>query len=138
MKFFNFLKILSMNVEWCPSTKQKLTYIFFGAESTRNLGAKLWNKVPENIKSFELLNVFKSKIKYWIPNHCSCRICKTYIGQVGFINQTDVFVESTICLTYLILNDKILKISFKIIVKVFNPLLLKIYLFIVPYNDCTL
>ena len=98
----------------------------------------MWNKVPENIKSFELLNVFKSKIKYWIPNHCSCRICKTYIGQVGFINQTDVFVESTICLTYLILNDKILKISFKIIVKVFNPLLLKIYLFIVPYNDCTL
>ena len=60
-----------MNVEWCPSTKQKLTYSFFGAESTRNLGAKLWNKVPENIKSFELLNVFKSKIKYWIPNHCS-------------------------------------------------------------------
>ena len=135
MKFFNFLKILSMNVEWCPSTKQKLTYSFFWCWIHKKPRS---NKVPENIKSFELLNVFKSKIKYWIPNHCSCRICKTYIGQVGFINQIDVFVESTICLTYLILNDKILKISFKIIVKVFNPLLLKIYLFIVPYNDCTL
>ena len=38
--------------------------IFFGTESIVNLGAKLWNMVPENKKSFESLNVFKSKIKY--------------------------------------------------------------------------
>ena len=60
--------------------------VFFGTESIINLGAKLWNMVPENIKSSESLNVFKSKIKHWSPNHCPCRICKTYIGQVGFIN----------------------------------------------------
>ena len=60
--------------------------VFFGTEPIINLGAKLWNMVPENIKSSESLNVFKSKIKYWTPNHCPCRICKTYIGQVGFIN----------------------------------------------------
>ena len=60
--------------------------VFFRTESIMNLGAKLWNVVPQNIKSFESLNVFKSRIKYWTPNHCPCRICKTYIGQVGFIN----------------------------------------------------
>ena len=60
--------------------------VFFGTESIMNLGAKLWNMVPENTKSSESLNVFKSKIKYWTPNHCPCRICKTYIDQVGFIN----------------------------------------------------
>ena len=60
--------------------------VFFGTESIINLGAKLWNVVPENIKSSESLNVFKSKIKHWSPNHCPCRICKTYIGQIGFIN----------------------------------------------------
>ena len=60
--------------------------VFFGTESIMNLAAKLWNMVPANIKSSESLNVFKSKIKYWTPNHCPCRICKTYIDQVGFIN----------------------------------------------------
>ena len=63
MKFFNFSKIRSMN-----------------------LGAKLWNMIPVNIKSSESLNVFKSKIKYWIPNYCPCQICKTDIGQVAFVN----------------------------------------------------
>ena len=42
--------------------------------------------VPVNSKSSESLNVFKSKINYWTPNHCPCRISKTYIGQVGFVN----------------------------------------------------
>ena len=37
----------------------------------------------------------------------------------------------------LFLNDKILKI-FKIIAKIFNPFVPKIYLFIVSYNDCTI
>ena len=106
--------------------------VFFGTESIMNLGAKLWNMVPQNIKSSESLNVFKSKIKYWIPNHCPCRIFKIYIGQVF------VFVESTICITYLFFNDKILKKLFKVIVKIFNPIVLKIYLFIVSYSDCTI
>ena len=57
--------------------------VFFGTESIINLGANLWNMVPENIKTSETLSVFKSKIKYWTPNHCSCRLCKTYIDQVG-------------------------------------------------------
>ena len=60
--------------------------VFFGTESIIKLGAKSWNMVPEMISFFESLNVFKSKIKYWTPNHCSCRICKSYIGQAGFIN----------------------------------------------------
>ena len=35
-------------------------------------------------------------------------------------------------------NDKIFEILFKIILKIFNPFVLKIYLFIAPYNDCTI
>ena len=43
--------------------------ILFGIESVINLGTKLWDMVLANIKSSESLNVFKSKIKYWTPNH---------------------------------------------------------------------
>ena len=60
--------------------------VFFGTESIMSPGAKLWNMVPQNIKSSESLNVFKSKTKYWTPNHCPHRVCKTYIGQAGFVN----------------------------------------------------
>ena len=60
--------------------------VFFGTESIINLGAKLWNMVPVNIKFSESLNIFKSKIKYWTPNHCPCRICQTYISQVDILS----------------------------------------------------
>ena len=84
MKFFNFWKILSMSGVHLPIRNWRT--VFFGTESVMSLGAKFWNMVPQNIKSSESLNVFKSKIKYWTPNHCPHRVCKTYIGQVGFIN----------------------------------------------------
>ena len=38
----------------------------------------------------------------------------------------------------IVFNDEILKILFKIVVKIFNVFVRKIYLFIVPYNDCTI
>ena len=41
-------------------------------------------------------------------------------------------------LSLFVFDDKIFKILFKIIVKIFNPFVLKIYLFIVSYNDCTI
>ena len=31
------------------------------------------------------LSVFKSKISLWIPDSCTCRLCKEYIGGAGFI-----------------------------------------------------
>ena len=114
-----------------PSRKSPT--FFFGTESIINLGTKLWDMVPEIIKSSDSFNVIKSKIKYWTPNHCPCRIFKTYIDQVCFINY---IFESTINLTFLFFNDKILKILNSL--KVLNPFVLKIYLFIVPYNDCTI
>ena len=31
------------------------------------------------------LGKFKEKIKFWTTDKCPCRLCKTYIGNVGFI-----------------------------------------------------
>ena len=61
-------------------SKQKLTYQAethvpsrnSRTESIMNLGAKLRNRVPQNIKASKSLNVFKSKIKYCTPNHYPC------------------------------------------------------------------
>ena len=41
--------------------------------------------VPLENKQLESLEVFKLKIKKWIPFECPCRLCRTYIQQVGFV-----------------------------------------------------
>ena len=51
----------------------------FGIESIANIAAKIWNKMPNEIKETCSLTIFKSKIKKWVPEGCPCRLCKTYV-----------------------------------------------------------
>ena len=59
--------------------------VFHGSQTLSYQGPKIWNLVPEYIKSAGSLNQFKNKIKLWKPEGCMCRICKTYIPDLGFI-----------------------------------------------------
>ena len=56
-----------------------------GTEAVSYLGPKNRDLVNNEIKESESLNAFKFKIKRWIPEECPRRICKIYLGQVGFI-----------------------------------------------------
>ena len=60
--------------------------VHFGLETLRALGPKLWDMIPINIKDITSLATFKIMIKKWVPVDCPCRLCKTYIPQLGFIN----------------------------------------------------
>ena len=44
----------------------------YGVESVSNLGAKLWNLFPGEIKYSSSLTVFKNKIRKWTPEKCPC------------------------------------------------------------------
>ena len=66
--------------------KPSINTVQFRIRSTVYLGAKIWKLVPENIKSSESVDIFKSKIKNWVPEICPCRLCKTYVNQVDFVN----------------------------------------------------
>ena len=57
----------------------------YGSETVSNLGAKVWYILLENIKKAESLQEFKNKIKYWTPLNCPCKLCKTYIANVGYV-----------------------------------------------------
>ena len=59
--------------------------VYHGTESLSFLGPKIWNLVPLELKQLESLEVFKLKIKKWILFECPCRLCRTYIQQVGLI-----------------------------------------------------
>ena len=58
--------------------------VYTGLETLRNLGPKIWEMVPENWKK-ETLSSFKTKIKFWVPTDCPCRLCKVFIPKLGFI-----------------------------------------------------
>ena len=49
------------------------------------LAPKIWDILPKDVKDSESRDIFKRKIKKWIPSKCPCRLCKTYILQVGLI-----------------------------------------------------
>ena len=56
-----------------------------GIETPSYLGSKIWNLVPNEYRTIESLADFKAKLKTWVPENCPCRLCKTYIHQIGFI-----------------------------------------------------
>ena len=59
--------------------------VYNGTETISFRGPKIWSLVPQGIKNSESIHEFKNKIKYWKPVGCTCRLCKTYIHNLGFI-----------------------------------------------------
>ena len=59
----------------------------YGTETIRYRGPKTCELVPTVIRESKSLNEFKDKIKKWKPNGCTCRLCKSYIYNHGFIDQ---------------------------------------------------
>ena len=59
--------------------------VTYGTESLSFLGPKIWSLIPDEIKNVDTLGEFKNKIKKWKILKCPCRICKTYIQNIGFI-----------------------------------------------------
>ena len=56
-----------------------------GKNSIGYFGAVIWNSIPPSIKKVTSLNTFKNRIKSEKTN-CPCRLCKTYLQGVGFVN----------------------------------------------------
>ena len=64
----------------------KARTVAYGTETLRYRGPKTWEMLPENIKESKTLEEFKNKVKLWKPTNCTCRLCKTFIPQLGFID----------------------------------------------------
>ena len=56
-----------------------------GTETLRDLGPKIWNIIPSDIKDSPSLAIFKTRIKGWIPENCPCRLCRVYVDGIGFL-----------------------------------------------------
>ena len=82
--------VFPLNENSCGNTRNKKAFhsrhirtVRFGSE-TSHLAPKIWELGPEEIKKLGSVASFKNAIKKWKPANCPCRLCRTYIFQVGF------------------------------------------------------
>ena len=66
-------------------THRNFKTTYYGLFLIKHLAPQIWELVPQSIRKCKALNEFKAKIKSWYPDYCPCRLCKTYIAQLGFI-----------------------------------------------------
>ena len=68
-----------------PFQSTNVSTVYYGTETISYRGPKTWALVPVDIKNSNTLNEFKAKIKKWKPEGCTCRLCKTYVVNLGFL-----------------------------------------------------
>ena len=56
----------------------------YDLESIWFLGQKLGESLPNDLKNNELVDSFKTTIKKWKPESSPCRLCKTYLQNIGY------------------------------------------------------
>ena len=82
--FPTYENIHNLRSNGCWQTENVRT-VGYGTETLLFRGQKTWQLVPENIKNSKSLKEFKVEIKQWKPIGCTCRLCKTYIHNLGNI-----------------------------------------------------
>ena len=68
-----------------PFDSSNVHTVYHGTETLSYRGPKIWALVPDDIKNSKSIAEFKSKIRNWEPKGCKCRLCVTYISNLGFI-----------------------------------------------------
>ena len=79
---------LKKTTKYCsnnPFVTRNVRTVRYGTETLAHLGPKIWAIIPNDFKESESLKLFKSKIKFWKPSLCPCKLCKTYIAGIGYI-----------------------------------------------------
>ena len=56
-----------------------------GTESIRFKGPQLWQMLPQTIRNSGSLAQFKANIKNWKGENCPCKLCRTFIPNLGFL-----------------------------------------------------
>ena len=66
-------------------TRRNVKTTYYGLSSIKHVPPQIWELAPKSFGKCKTLNEFKTTIKSWYPYHYPCRLCKTYIAQLGFI-----------------------------------------------------
>ena len=79
--------MLEVNYNICSQTfLRSVNTSSYGLKSLRYLASKIWNLIPQDAQSANSFTQFIWKIKSLTPDGCCCVLCRTYIGQGGYMN----------------------------------------------------
>ena len=103
-KFLNGLSPPIMNevfqINNCPydlrnprilASKHKST-IKYGINTIAFKGPQIWQNIPLEIRNSESLSLFKSNIKHMQNLPCRCKICRSFIVNLGYILYIHLFI----------------------------------------------
>ena len=57
----------------------------YSLNSLRYFASKVWSIIPMSLKNIDNVEKFKSEIKKWKPKECSCKLCRSFIQNLGYI-----------------------------------------------------
>ena len=63
----------------------RIKTVTYGSETIRYRGPQVWATAPQFIKGSTSLTEFKNKIKSSSGESCRCRLCQTFVPNLGFI-----------------------------------------------------
>ena len=56
----------------------------YGLNSLSYFAPKVWDMIPLEIKIINSLQKFKSEIRKWAPENCSCYLCRPCLENLEF------------------------------------------------------
>ena len=65
-------------------TERKRTE-YFALEVISYRSPQLWSLLPEHMRQLNSLHQFKRSARHCVWNTCTCRLCKVYLQNVGFL-----------------------------------------------------
>ena len=57
----------------------------YGLNSLSYFAPKVWDMIPLEINNINSLQKFKTEIRKWAPENCSCYLCRPYLPNLGFV-----------------------------------------------------
>ena len=66
-------------------TQPRVRSVSNGKESVRFKGPQLWQTLPPTIRNSETLRRFEKEIKNWYGENCPCKLCRTFIPNLGYL-----------------------------------------------------
>ena len=57
----------------------------YGLNSLSYFALKVWDMIPLEIKNINSLKKFKTEIRKWALENCSCYLCRAYLKNLGSV-----------------------------------------------------
>ena len=62
-----------------------VSFFYIKTHACTAFGTKIWESLSNNLKNKEPVDSFKTATKKWKPESSPCRLCKTYLQNIGYL-----------------------------------------------------